>query len=366
MFAERLELLNRSPHRRLRARRKSRPYGAPPPAPQPHTNGARSLDFPERFSRALGTLAGMPITLPKGDGRLRWPTSRTGCTFREDLPRRHRTTCSRRHFRRRHVRLPNAELQETRSGPDADPYGGNFSRPARSCRSRPRPWIAAIDLFSAEPPAAERIGSAQRPLQTIVGASPRPLRGGLGDRKGGSPVATTLTSARKVKRSRSEAQPCSSIHYYTETRNECPPIREDRSLPLANGPEVLVTASYYRPPRGTSLRHCPLFPSRPGSKEAEVTGEPVEHGRGSPRSCGDRRWLLPSPLPRTSPAAGRWRGFLVSPPNRLRRVLSLYKFTPLPSALSLQKTPLLLEGPLLGITELCPPPSSPSSVPATG
>jgi len=215
---------------------------------------------PERFAR-LVTLAGMLIEAAKGDERL--PVSEvtdklhlSGAELREDIELLNVVNFGGGTY------VLYAELVGDEIEVDSEPYGDNFSRPARLLPLEAKALVAAIDLFGDHLPQTG-LASARKKVVAALGRDPSDegleIAAAAGD---DADVARTVNEAivqRKVL----------AIHYYKENEDEFTK-REIEPYQLANGPEGWYVASYDR--KRDDIRHFRLD----RIKEADVTDEPFE------------------------------------------------------------------------------------------
>jgi len=258
--AERLELLGErhrgdfEPAPAARGRTAAAPRGA-------RSNGrSESSIRPERFAR-LVTLAGMLIDSAKGDRRLPVAEVIEKLNLRPDELREDIELLNVVNFGGGTYVLY-AELIGDEIEVDSEPYGDNFSRPARLLPLEAKALVAAIDLFGDHLPQSGLISARQK----IVGALGHdPSDEGLEIAvQGGddSDVAGTVNEAIVARR-------VLAIHYYKENEDEFTK-REIEPYRLANGPEGWYVASYDR--KRADIRHFRLD----RIKEATVTAEGFE------------------------------------------------------------------------------------------
>ncbi|MGH2957731.1 MAG: helix-turn-helix transcriptional regulator, partial [Solirubrobacterales bacterium] len=234
----------------------------PPPAARSGRSNGRSESSirPERFAR-LVTLAGMLIEAAKGDGRV---------AVSEVSERLHLSDAELRDD----IDLLNvvnfgggtyvlyAELQGDEIEVDAEPYGDNFSRPARLLPLEAKALVAAIDLFGDHLPQTG-LASARKKIVRALGHDPSEEGLEIAPASGDdSDVARKVNDAIEKRR-------VLAIHYYKENEDEFTK-REIEPYRLANGPEGWYVASYDR--RREDVRHFRLD----RIKEAEVTREGFE------------------------------------------------------------------------------------------
>jgi proteasome accessory factor BC len=242
----------------------ARSKGASPPA---ITRAARSSNGrsessirPERFAR-LVTLAGMLIEAAKGDERLPVAevTEKLNLSMeelRDDIDLLNVVNFGGGTY------VLYAELIGDEIEVDAEPYGDNFSRPARLLPLEAKALVAAIDLFGDHLPQSGLVSAREK----IVGALGHdPSEEGLEIAASGGDDTGV---ARKVNDA-IEAQRVLAIHYYKENEDEFTK-REIEPYRLANGPEGWYVASYDR--KRSDIRHFRLD----RIKEAEITDEAFE------------------------------------------------------------------------------------------
>ncbi|MGZ8676101.1 MAG: WCX domain-containing protein, partial [Solirubrobacterales bacterium] len=258
---ERLDLL-RERHQGEFETARSKRIVPPPAARAARSSNGRSESSirPERFAR-LVTLAGMLIEAAKAEDRL--PVA-------EVLEKLHLSI----EELRDDIDLLNvvnfgggtyvlyAELHGDEIEVDAEPYGDNFSRPARLLPLEAKALIAAIDLFGDHLPQSGLI-SARGKIVAALGHDPS--KEGLEIAASGgddSNVARIVNDAIEQRR-------VIAIHYYKENEDEFTK-REIEPYRLANGPEGWYVASYDR--MRENIRHFRLD----RIKDATITDEGFE------------------------------------------------------------------------------------------
>ncbi|MDP9228067.1 MAG: WYL domain-containing protein [Actinomycetota bacterium] len=234
----------------------------PAPAKRAGRSNGRSESSirPERFAR-LVTLAGMLIEAAKGSGRLSVAeaTERlhlSGEELRDDIDLLNVVNFGGGTY------VLYAELQGDEIEVDSEPYGDNFSRPARLLPLEAKALVAAIDLFGDHLPQSGLITAREK----IVGALGRdPSEEGLeiaasgGDDSDVARIVNKAIVARRVL----------GIHYYKENEDEFTK-REIEPYRLANGPEGWYVASYDR--HREDIRHFRLD----RIKSADISEEAFE------------------------------------------------------------------------------------------
>ena len=236
--------------------------GRTAPAPRPSRSNGRSESSirPERFAR-LVTLAGMLIEAAKGERRL--PVSEVADKLNlsdEEL--------------REDIELLNvvnfgggtyvlyAELVGDEIEVDSEPYGDNFSRPARLLPLEAKALVAAIDLFGDHLPQTG-LASARKKIVGALGHDPSDegleIAAPGGDDSDVARIVNEAIVSRRVL----------AIHYYKENEDEFTK-REIEPYRLANGPEGWYVASYDR--KRADIRHFRLD----RIKEADITDEGFE------------------------------------------------------------------------------------------
>jgi proteasome accessory factor BC len=242
----------------------ARSKGAVPPAMQRagrSSNGrSESSIRPERFAR-LVTLAGMLIEAAKGEDRLavedvREKLNLSGEELRDDIDLLNVVNFGGGTY------VLYAELIGDEIEVDAEPYGDNFSRPARLLPLEAKALVAAIDLFGDHLPQGG-LASARKKIVQALGHDPSEegleIAPSAGDDTDVARIVNDAISARRVL----------AIHYYKENEDEFTK-REIEPYRLANGPEGWYVASYDRKRR--DIRHFRLD----RIKEARVTDEGFE------------------------------------------------------------------------------------------
>ena len=215
---------------------------------------------PERFAR-LVTLAGMLIEAAKEEDRLR---------VADVLDRLHLS----RDELQDDIDLLNvvnfgggtyvlyAELAGDEIEVDAEPYGDNFSRPARLLPLEAKALVAAIDLFGDHLPQSGLV-SARKKIVRALGHDPSEegleIAASGGDDSDVARIVNDAIGKRRVL----------AIHYYKENEDEFT-RREIEPYRLANGPEGWYVASYDR--KRQAIRHFRLD----RIKEAELTSDGFE------------------------------------------------------------------------------------------
>jgi proteasome accessory factor C len=234
----------------------------PPPLPRAGRSNGRSESSirPERFAR-LVTLAGMLIESAKAGERLQ---------ISEVIEKLHLTD----EELRDDVELLNvvnfgggtyvlyAEIVGDEIEVDSEPYGDNFSRPARLLPLEAKALVAAIDLFGDHLPQTG-LASAREKIVEALGHDPS---------EEGLEIAVSGGDDSDIARKVNEAiaaQRVLAIHYYKENEDEFTK-REIEPYQLANGPEGWYVASYDR--RRSDIRHFRLD----RIKEAEMGKERFE------------------------------------------------------------------------------------------
>ncbi|MGH2923137.1 MAG: helix-turn-helix transcriptional regulator, partial [Solirubrobacterales bacterium] len=215
---------------------------------------------PERFAR-LVTLAGMLIEAAKGGERLavaevtdKLHLSET--ELREDIELLNVVNFGGGTY------VLYAELVGDEIEVDSEPYGDNFSRPARLLPLEAKALVAAIDLFGDHLPQSG-LASARKKVVAALGRDPSDE--GL---EIAAPGGDDADVARKVNEA-IVARRVLAIHYYKENEDEFTK-REVEPYQLANGPEGWYLASYDR--KRADIRHFRLD----RIKEASVTDEGFE------------------------------------------------------------------------------------------
>jgi proteasome accessory factor BC len=234
----------------------------PPPSGRPSRSNGRSESSirPERFAR-LVTLAGMLIDAAKGDGRVAVSevTDRlhlSGEELRDDIDLLNVVNFGGGTY------VLYAELIGDEIEVDAEPYGDNFSRPARLLPLEAKALVAAIDLFGDHLPQSGLVSARKK----IVGALGHdPSEEGLEIAASGGDDSDV---ARKINQA-IESQSVVAIHYYKENEDEFTK-REIEPYQLANGPEGWYVASFDR--KRQDIRHFRLD----RIKEANLTKERYE------------------------------------------------------------------------------------------
>jgi predicted DNA-binding transcriptional regulator YafY len=234
----------------------------PPPVSRAGRSNGRSESSirPERFAR-LVTLAGMLIEAAKGDGRV--PVAEVSerlhlsdAELRDDIDLLNVVNFGGGTY------VLYAELQGEEIEVDAEPYGDNFSRPARLLPLEAKALVAAIDLFGDHLPQTG-LASAREKIVGALGHDPS---------EEGLEIAPAAGDDSSVARKVNEAiekRRVLAIHYYKENEDEFTK-REIEPYRLANGPEGWYVASYDR--RREDVRHFRLD----RIKEAEMTREEFE------------------------------------------------------------------------------------------
>ncbi len=238
----------------------------PPPSGRPSRSNGRSESSirPERFAR-LVTLAGMLIEAAKGDGRVAvsevtGKLHLSGEELRDDIDLLNVVNFGGGTY------VLYAELIGDEIEVDAEPYGDNFSRPARLLPLEAKALVAAIDLFGDHLPQSGLVSARKK----IVGALGHdPSEEGLEIAVSGGDDSDVA----RIVNEGIEAQCVVAIHYYKENEDEFTK-REIEPYRLANGPEGWYVASFDR--KRQDIRHFRLD----RIKEAEVTKEPFEPPRG--------------------------------------------------------------------------------------
>jgi predicted DNA-binding transcriptional regulator YafY len=234
----------------------------PPPSARASRSNGRSESSirPERFAR-LVTLAGMLIEAAKGDGRVKVAEvierlHLSGEELRDDIDLLNVVNFGGGTY------VLYAELIGDEIEVDAEPYGDNFSRPARLLPLEAKALVAAIDLFGDHLPQSGLISARKK----IVGALGHdPSEEGLEIAASGGDNSDVA----RIVNEGIEARHVVAIHYYKENEDEFTK-REIEPYRLANGPEGWYVASYDR--KRQDIRHFRLD----RIKEAEVTSEPYE------------------------------------------------------------------------------------------
>jgi proteasome accessory factor C len=235
--------------------------------PPPVVRAARSSNGrsessirPERFAR-LVTLAGMLIEAAKGGERLAVADVSERLNLSTEELRGDIDLLNVVNFGGGTYVLY-AELIGDEIEVDAEPYGDNFSRPARLLPLEAKALVAAIDLFGDHLPQSGLV-SARGKIVRALGHDPSEegleIAASGGDDSG---VARTVNDAIEARR-------VLAIHYYKENEDEFTK-REIEPYNLANGPEGWYVASYDR--KRSDIRHFRLD----RIKEAEVTDEAFE------------------------------------------------------------------------------------------
>ena len=215
---------------------------------------------PERFAR-LVTLAGMLIEAAKGTDRLRIADVReklhlTDEELRDDIDLLNVVNFGGGTY------VLYAELIGDEIEVDAEPYGDNFSRPARLLPLEAKALVAAIDLFGDHLPQSGLV-SAREKIVTALGHDPSEegleIAPSAGDDSATARTVNEAIAARRVL----------AIHYYKENEDEFTK-REIEPYRLANGPEGWYVASFDR--KRQDIRHFRLD----RIKEASVTKEAFE------------------------------------------------------------------------------------------
>jgi proteasome accessory factor BC len=251
----------------LRERHSGEPELAPsagavaPPGPRSRSNGrSESSIRPERFAR-LVTLAGMLIESGRSGERLAVSAVTDNLNLSKDELREDLELLNVVNFGGGTYVLY-AELIGDEIEVDPEPYGDNFSRPARLLPLEAKALVAAIDLFGDHLPQTG-LASARKKIVAALGHDPSEegleIAASGGDDSG---VARTINEAIAARR-------VLAIHYYKENEDEFTK-REIEPYNLANGPEGWYVASYDR--KRSDIRHFRLD----RIKEAEVTSEGFE------------------------------------------------------------------------------------------
>jgi proteasome accessory factor BC len=236
-------------------------------APSQAARGGRSSNGrsessirPERFAR-LVTLAGMLIESAKDGERLAISevTEKLNLSdeeLREDIELLNVVNFGGGTY------VLYAELQGDEIEVDSEPYGDNFSRPARLLPLEAKALVAAIDLFGDHLPQAGLI-SARDKIVAALGHDPSEegleIAASGGDDSGTARIVNDAILARRVL----------AINYYKENEDEFT-AREIEPYQLANGPEGWYVASYDR--KRSDIRHFRLD----RIKHAEQTAESFE------------------------------------------------------------------------------------------
>ena len=215
---------------------------------------------PERFAR-LVTLAGMLIEAAKDEDRLAVSEvteslNLTGEELRDDIDLLNVVNFGGGTY------VLYAELIGDEIEVDAEPYGDNFSRPARLLPLEAKALVAAIDLFGDHLPQGG-LASARKKIVKALGHDPSEegleIASSGGDDTDAARIVNEAIGRRKVL----------AIHYYKENEDEFTK-REIEPYRLANGPEGWYVASYDR--KRQDIRHFRLD----RIKEASVTAEAFE------------------------------------------------------------------------------------------
>ncbi|HET8975510.1 MAG TPA: WYL domain-containing protein [Solirubrobacterales bacterium] len=258
--AERLELLRERHSGEFEIARST--GTVPPPLPRAGRSNGRSESSirPERFAR-LVTLAGMLIESAKAGERLQVADVIDKLHLSDEELRDDIELLNVVNFGGGTYVLY-AELVGDEIEVDSEPYGDNFSRPARLLPLEAKALVAAIDLFGDHLPQSGLVSAREK----IVGALGHdPSEEGLEIARSGGDDSDI---ARKVNEAIA-AQRVLSIHYYKENEDEFTK-REIEPYRLANGPEGWYVASYDR--RRSDIRHFRLD----RIKEAEMSSEAFE------------------------------------------------------------------------------------------
>jgi proteasome accessory factor BC len=215
---------------------------------------------PERFAR-LVTLAGMLIEAAKGEERLSVSEVREQLHLSDEELRDDIDLLNVVNFGGGTYVLY-AELQGDEIEVDAEPYGDNFSRPARLLPLEAKALVAAIDLFGDHLPQSGLL-RARGKIVKALGHDPSEegleIAASGGDDSDVARIVNEAIEARRVL----------AIHYYKENEDEFTK-REIEPYRLANGPEGWYVASYDR--KREDIRHFRLD----RIKEASVTKEGFE------------------------------------------------------------------------------------------
>lgn len=242
----------------------ARSHGSAPPPLQhagrsSHGRSEASIR-PERFAR-LVTLAGMLIEAAKGEERIAIADVRGRLNLSDEELSDDIDLLNVVNFGGGTYVLY-AELIGDEVEVDAEPYGDNFSRPARLLPLEAKALVAAIDLFGDHLPQSGLV-SAREKIVTALGHDPSEegleIAASGGDDSGVARKVNDAIAARRVL----------AIHYYKENEDEFTK-REIEPYQLANGREGWYVASYDR--KRSDIRHFRLD----RIKEAEVTKESFE------------------------------------------------------------------------------------------
>ncbi|MDP9189299.1 MAG: WYL domain-containing protein [Actinomycetota bacterium] len=258
---ERLELL-RERHQDEFETARSTGTVPPPPARAGRSSNGRSESSirPERFAR-LVTLAGMLIEAAKSGGKL--PVAEvtdklhlSAEELRDDIELLNVVNFGGGTY------VLYAELQGDEIEVDSEPYGDNFSRPARLLPLEAKALVAAIDLFGDHLPQSGLV-SAREKIVSALGHDPSEegleIAASGGDDSGVARIVNDAILARRVL----------GINYYKENEDEFT-TREIEPYRLANGPEGWYVASYDR--KRSDIRHFRLD----RIKDAKVSDESFE------------------------------------------------------------------------------------------
>jgi proteasome accessory factor BC len=259
--AERLALL-RDRHEGEFETARSKGSSPPPMQRAGRSSNGRSESSirPERFAR-LVTLAGMLIEAAKGEDRLQVGDVREKLNLSDEELRDDIDLLNVVNFGGGTYVLY-AELIGDEIEVDAEPYGDNFSRPARLLPLEAKALVAAIDLFGDHLPQSGLV-SARKKIVTALGHDPSEegleIAASGGDDSDVARIVNDAIAARRVL----------AIHYYKENEDEFTK-REIEPYRLANGPEGWYVASYDR--KRQDIRHFRLD----RIKEAAMTKERFE------------------------------------------------------------------------------------------
>ena len=253
---------------------------------------------PERFAR-LVTLAGMLIEAAKGEERLQVSEvtdklNLSDTELRDDIELLNVVNFGGGTY------VLYAEMHGAEIEVDSEPYGDNFSRPARLLPLEAKALVAAIDLFGDHLPQSGLISARGK----IVGALGHdPSEEGLeiaasgGDDPGVARIVNDAILARRVL----------AIDYYKENEDEFTQ-REIEPYRLANGPEGWYVASYDR--MREDVRHFRLD----RIKHADITEDGYEpRPEFADIEAADGGWLSDGQVPTAhvariwvSPDRARW------------------------------------------------------------
>ena len=259
--AERLALLRERHEGEFETARSKGSSPAPMQRAGRSSNGrSESSIRPERFAR-LVTLAGMLIEAAKGSDRLQVADVREKLHLSDEELRDDIDLLNVVNFGGGTYVLY-AELIGDEIEVDAEPYGDNFSRPARLLPLEAKALVAAIDLFGDHLPQSGLV-SARGKIVSALGHDPSEegleIAASGGDDSGVARKVNDAIEARRVL----------AIHYYKENEDEFTK-REIEPYRLANGPEGWYVASYDR--KRQDIRHFRLD----RIKEADLTKERYE------------------------------------------------------------------------------------------